>query len=86
MVKLLLKWECAGLRDQYHRNEKMCMPEGIGPDPKIVISNGRSVCRICGQKIAKGEEAIEFCFGEEGNSWTACMMKIHLKDCDSPRR
>lgn len=80
MVKLLRKCDCAYLRDQYKKGQPLYTHEGIG-QPKIMRATGRSTCRLCGKKIQKNDLCIQFAYDDEGNSWTAIDMYIHLNEC-----
>ena len=60
----------------------MGLTEGIGPFPKVIVSSGRSTCRVCGQKIKKGEPALSYVHDFHGDgSWTAVDVYVHLNDC-----
>ena len=50
---------------------------------ELVIASGRASCRQCGQKIAKGEQAIKGCYdvSQGGNPWLMSDVQIHLHDC-----
>ena len=55
-------------------------PEGLG-DTEIMEATGRATCRICGQKILKGEWVIKGVTAWYDNSWTASFVQIHYNKC-----
>jgi len=51
---------------------------------EVVEATGRAVCRCCGEKIAKGELAIQYFYDFTGSgSWTAVKVQIHAGACES---
>lgn len=44
-------------------------------------ATGRSRCRACGQKIKKGDRALEFSLDTGGGSWTAISAFVHAGEC-----
>jgi len=51
---------------------------------EVVEATGRAVCRCCGEKIAKGDLAIQYFYDFTGSgSWTAVKVQIHARACGS---
>jgi hypothetical protein len=50
---------------------------------ELVTGTGRATCRQCGEKIAKGEQAIKGCYdvSQGANPWLMSDVQIHLRDC-----
>lgn len=53
----------------------------------VVVATGRAMCRQCGRRIAKGEEALATVYdflggGLAGDPWTGTEIKIHRVDCE----
>lgn len=52
---------------------------------EIIKATGRATCRCCGQRIAKGVEALRFPYDFTGSgSWTAQDIQIHAEHCTRP--
>jgi hypothetical protein len=51
---------------------------------ETVVGSGRAICRVCGQKILKGQVAYRFPWDISGcGSFTATNVQIHADDCNS---
>ena len=60
--------------------------DGLG-DTDLVVSSGRSSCRQCGEKISKGELAIQGMYDfAQGGAFTASRVQIHLQYCNGGNR
>ena len=54
-------------------------PVQYGAPPAVVVASGRSTCRACGQRIAKGEPQVSFMWDFNGcGSWTATTAALHV--------
>lgn len=76
-IKLISSWKAANIREKFANNGS---PEYGVIEEKI--GTGRATCRECGNKIAKGEKSLQFCYDFTGcGSWTVVEVQIHLKPC-----
>lgn len=71
------------------RREPIGRMAGIG-EVERKIATGRSRCRVCGERIKKGEFllATHYDFyggGLEGDPWTGTEIHIHINDCEKER-
>lgn len=66
---------------------KLLCDDDIADSPTIekVVASGRARCRVCGNKIVKGDHAYEFfaSFTDGGsyNSWTSVTCFAHVSCC-----
>jgi hypothetical protein len=82
-AKLMTKWDVTMVRN--HVNGKGAKPVDVYGEIEKVTATGRATCRCCGQKIVKGDEALQFMMDLVGSgSWTATTAYLHL-NCEAAR-
>ena len=74
---MIQPWEAESIREKFATKGH--------PDYGVIeakIGTGRATCRECGEKIAKGKNAIQFCYDFTGcGSWTVVEIQIHVESC-----
>lgn len=56
--------------------------QNYGGPPELRIATGRARCRVCGERIAKGEQCVYVVHDFQGSgSFTAIACYLHAHDC-----
>lgn len=76
--ELLEPWQYGKIREQ---GTKASIEFGYVEE---VVATGRAECRVCAERIEKGEPAYRFYWDFNGcGSWTSQSIQIHKRDCPS---